>query len=76
MGGAGAGYASAITYWLVFCIALLRRMETEIFQSFSLFSNWEEFHLRMERNLENWCTNWDFNFCGNKYLFCRDTSNE
>lgn len=41
MGGAGAGFASGITYWVVFCIAFLIAWKRKTFQSYSLFSNWE-----------------------------------
>ncbi|MDW0115433.1 MATE family efflux transporter [Sporosarcina thermotolerans] len=46
MGGAGAGFASGITYWLVFCIAFLLAWKRKSFQSFSLFSNWEAVSLK------------------------------
>lgn len=41
MGGAGAGFASGITYWVVFCIAFLIAWKRKTFQPYSLFSNWE-----------------------------------
>ncbi|MDN4607635.1 MATE family efflux transporter [Sporosarcina highlanderae] len=41
MGGAGAGFASGITYWMVFCIAFLIAWKRKSFQSFFLFSKWE-----------------------------------
>lgn len=40
LGGAGAGYASAITYWLVFLIASITATKFESFVSFQLFKNW------------------------------------
>jgi MATE family multidrug resistance protein len=42
LGGAGAGYASGITYWVVFGIAFMIAMKRRPFQSFVLFSNWDK----------------------------------
>ncbi|MFS0637562.1 MATE family efflux transporter [Mesobacillus foraminis] len=38
LGGAGAGYASAITYWLITVISLLIIIKTEPFASYNIFS--------------------------------------
>ncbi|AOV07696.1 MATE family efflux transporter [Sporosarcina ureilytica] len=40
LGGAGAGYASAITYWLVFLIACATASKFGPFLSFNLFKQW------------------------------------
>lgn len=40
LGGAGAGYASAITYWLIFFIASMTATKFGPFISFQLFKNW------------------------------------
>lgn len=40
LGGAGAGYASAITYWLIFFIACLTATKFGPFVSFQLFKGW------------------------------------
>lgn len=40
LGGAGAGYASGITYWLVFFIASLTATKFGPFVSFQLFKDW------------------------------------
>lgn len=40
LGGAGAGYASGITYWIVFGIAFMIAKMRKPFQQFALFSNW------------------------------------
>jgi len=41
LGGAGAGYASAITYWLVFFIAIGIAHKQRPFQQYELFKNWQ-----------------------------------
>ncbi|WP_153732494.1 MATE family efflux transporter [Sporosarcina obsidiansis] len=41
LGGAGAGYASGITYWLVFLIAALIAWSSNHFKDFMLFSGWQ-----------------------------------
>lgn len=40
LGGAGAGYASAITYWLVFFIACVTAAKFSPFTTFNLFQQW------------------------------------
>lgn len=40
LGGVGAGYASAITYWLVFFIALAVAWRWRPFVAYDLFRNW------------------------------------
>ncbi|WP_394187925.1 MATE family efflux transporter [Paenisporosarcina quisquiliarum] len=40
LGGAGAGYASAITYWLIFFIAVFIAHRLEPFKEYELFKNW------------------------------------
>ncbi|WP_153721261.1 MATE family efflux transporter [Sporosarcina cascadiensis] len=40
LGGAGAGYASGFTYWLVFFIAAFIAWSSRHFKEFSLFSGW------------------------------------
>lgn len=40
LGGAGAGYASAITYWLVFFIAWMTAAKFGPFKQFHLFQQW------------------------------------
>ncbi|MFS0576373.1 MATE family efflux transporter [Sporosarcina sp. 179-K 3D1 HS] len=46
LGGVGAGYASGITYWIVFCIAILIAWKRRPFQSFTLFSQWDRVSLK------------------------------
>lgn len=41
LGGAGAGYASGITYWLVFFIATLIAWSSKHFKEFALFQEWQ-----------------------------------
>lgn len=41
LGGAGAGYASGMTYWIVFGIAFMIAKKRKPFLSYSLFSGWE-----------------------------------
>ncbi|GEN82644.1 putative multidrug resistance protein NorM [Sporosarcina luteola] len=41
LGGAGAGFASGITYWIVFVIAFLIAWKRKSFQLYSLFSKWD-----------------------------------
>lgn len=45
LGGAGAGYASAITYWLVFVIAVAVAWTRKPFVSYQLFTNWTKIRL-------------------------------
>ncbi|MBU0904232.1 MAG: MATE family efflux transporter [Firmicutes bacterium] len=40
LGGAGAGYASAITYWLIFFIAVFIAHKQEPFKEYELFKKW------------------------------------
>lgn len=40
LGGAGAGYASAITYWLIFFIAVAIVHKQKPFQQYELFKQW------------------------------------
>lgn len=40
LGGAGAGYASAITYWIVFLIAVMIAWRWGSFTSYKLFNSW------------------------------------
>lgn len=46
LGGAGAGYASGITYWLVFFISCLVAWLRKSFKEFSLFTAWEKISLK------------------------------
>lgn len=41
LGGAGAGYASGITYWIVFFIACLIAWRRRPFEQFILFNRWD-----------------------------------
>lgn len=41
LGGAGAGYASGITYWIVLSIAVLIAWKRKPFQSYQLFKGWQ-----------------------------------
>lgn len=41
LGGAGAGYASGITYWIVLSIAALIAWKRKPFQSYHLFKGWQ-----------------------------------
>lgn len=45
LGGAGAGYASGITYWLVFFIACSVAWLRKPFKEFTLFTGWERISL-------------------------------
>ncbi|PIC80847.1 MATE family efflux transporter [Sporosarcina sp. P18a] len=46
LGGAGAGYASGFTYWLVFIIAVLIAWSSRHFKEYTLFSSWQRISLR------------------------------
>lgn len=46
LGGVGAGYASAITYWLVFFIAIGMAGKFGPFATFALFKNWTTVNLQ------------------------------
>lgn len=46
LGGAGAGYASGITYWLVFFIACSVAWRRKPFNEFNLFNGWEKVSFR------------------------------
>lgn len=46
LGGAGAGYASGFTYWLVFFIAVLIAWSSRHFKEFTLFSGWQRISFR------------------------------
>ncbi|WP_438318844.1 MATE family efflux transporter [Sporosarcina sp. FA9] len=46
LGGAGAGYASGITYWLVFMIACAIAWRRMPFSNFKLFKQWEKISFR------------------------------
>ncbi len=46
LGGAGAGYASGITYWLVFFIACSVAFIQKQFKPFALFKGWGKISLR------------------------------
>lgn len=41
LGGAGAGFASAITYWLIFFIAVMIAHKQKPFQEYELFRHWQ-----------------------------------
>lgn len=45
LGGAGAGYASGITYWLVFFIACSVAWQRKPFKDYTLFKKWESISL-------------------------------
>lgn len=40
LGGVGAGYASSITYWLVFFIAIMTVIKSKPFNTYHLFQQW------------------------------------
>lgn len=42
LGGAGAGYASALTYWLVFFISFSVAWKHKSFKDYALFNGWEK----------------------------------
>ena len=44
LGGVGAGYAAAITYWLIFFIAFGVAWRHQSFSDYQLFKEWEKFH--------------------------------
>lgn len=46
LGGVGAGYASAITYWLVFLIAIATAAKFGPFSAFALFKEWTTINFR------------------------------
>lgn len=46
LGGAGAGYASAITYWLVLLIAIWVIHTKRPFNAFNIFRQWQAFSFR------------------------------
>ncbi|MCZ8535873.1 MATE family efflux transporter [Paenisporosarcina quisquiliarum] len=51
LGGAGAGYASAITYWLIFLIALGVAHYQSPFKQYELFNNWERVQFSKWRDI-------------------------
>ena len=64
LGGAGAGYASAITYWLVFFIACAIAWRWGPFVDYKLFvAMGKNFIYKMERNFIYRFANWNFDFC-------------
>ncbi|RSK27263.1 MATE family efflux transporter [Bacillus sp. HMF5848] len=46
LGGVGAGYASAITYWFIFIIAIIIVNKVSPFHQFQIFSKLYPFHFR------------------------------
>lgn len=42
LGGAGAGYASAITYWLILIIAIVIVHKQKPFHQYEIFKNWQK----------------------------------
>ena len=46
LGGAGAGYAAAITYWLIFFIALVVAWRHQSFSDYQLFKEWGKISFR------------------------------
>lgn len=51
LGGAGAGYASAITYWLIFLIAVGVAHKLQPFQQYELFKNWTSIQFSKWRDI-------------------------
>lgn len=51
LGGAGAGYASAITYWLIFLIAVGVAHKLQPFQQYELFKNWSSVQFSKWRDI-------------------------
>ena len=51
LGGAGAGYASAITYWLIFLIAVVVVHKQQPFQQYELFKNWQRVQFSKWRDI-------------------------
>lgn len=51
LGGAGAGYASAITYWLIFLIAVVVAHKQQPFQQYELFKNWQRVQFSKWRDI-------------------------
>ncbi|MCG3088809.1 MATE family efflux transporter [Sporosarcina cyprini] len=50
LGGAGAGYASGITYWIVLAIAFYIAWKRKPFHGFSLFTSWQ--HVSWKKIME------------------------
>ncbi|QTD42013.1 MATE family efflux transporter [Sporosarcina sp. Te-1] len=50
LGGAGAGYASGITYWIVLSIAFAIAWKRKPFHAYSLFRHWQ--HLSFKKIME------------------------
>ena len=77
LGGVGAGYASAITYWLIFFIACCVAWKHKPFKDYATFQRMgKDFIQKMERDFIHRRANRDFNICGNKYLFRCHTDDE
>lgn len=51
LGGAGAGYASAITYWLIFLIAVGVAHKLQPFQQYELFKDWTSIQFSKWRDI-------------------------
>lgn len=51
LGGAGAGFASAITYWLIFLIAIIITHKQKPFQQYGIFRKWQAVQLSKWRDI-------------------------
>lgn len=51
LGGAGAGYASAITYWLILIIAIIIVHKQKPFQQYEIFKNWQKVMFRKWKDI-------------------------
>lgn len=51
LGGAGAGYASAITYWLILLITIFISHRHKPFQQYELFKNWTRVNFSKWRDI-------------------------
>ena len=51
LGGAGAGFASAITYWLLFLIAVFIAHKQKPFQQYELFKHWQSVQFSKWRDI-------------------------
>jgi len=51
LGGAGAGYASAITYWLIFIIAVIITHKQKPFKQYELFKQWQSVQFSKWRDI-------------------------
>jgi MATE family multidrug resistance protein len=53
LGGAGAGYATSITYWLITIMTVFIVKKVEPFSTYPVFANWKEFSWKLCKEILN-----------------------